>query len=180
AVESVTWRSSRWVAYPSSAEFWVGEAAKCRAAARSMRGGKVAASVVQRTETMVAGPVVGAEPSQLALVSAPDNVVPLRVLPGGGGTQEPDNGEEGDDGDADAPPAERVLDKVVREYQGVSPVEGQLMRYPMPAIPAHVPAVEDARTEWHKVLPPIANRHTEKHVQHEWIFSATPGLSQVA
>lgn len=62
-VESITWRSSRWVAYPSSAEFWMGEAAKCRAAARAMRGGKVAAPVVQSTETMAAGPVVGGMPA---------------------------------------------------------------------------------------------------------------------
>lgn len=62
-VESITWRTTRWIAYPASAEFWMGEAAKCRAAARSMRSGKVAAPVVQSTETMVAGPVVGGLPA---------------------------------------------------------------------------------------------------------------------
>lgn len=77
-VESITWRSSRWVAYPSSAEFWMGEAAKCRAAARAMRGGKVAAPVVQSTETMAAGPVVGGMPAS-SVQQTPADSGPLEV-----------------------------------------------------------------------------------------------------
>ncbi|QQG95890.1 bifunctional DNA primase/polymerase [Mycobacteroides chelonae] len=62
-VESVTWRTTRWVAYPASTEVWLVEAAKCRAAAREMRGGQAAAPMEQGTETMVAGPVVGVLPA---------------------------------------------------------------------------------------------------------------------
>lgn len=174
------WRTSKWVAVPATAERWTVEADAMRTLARQLRGEQLAEGAVLIGADSVVGAPVQAVPTAEGEIVAPDNVVPLRVLPGGAGAQEPDNGEDDDDGDTDAPPAERVLDVVVREYRGVSPVEGQLMRYPMPEIPAHVKAVQGARTEWRKVRPPIANRHTEKHVQHEWIFSATPGLSQVA
>lgn len=186
---------------PSVREYWLREAEQNRHLAQLLRApqrvtaetaGEVfgLGAVVGAVDVAIPDPMPqtdqGTVPSTDQNVDqAADNVVPLRVIPGGADEQDPADGSNDGDGDAgdeagDAPPAKRVLDVVVREYQGVSPVEGQLMRYPMPEIPAHVPTVEGARTAWRAVLPPIANRHTEKHVQHEWIFTATPGLSQVA
>ncbi|ANO17381.1 hypothetical protein B9M85_01205 [Mycobacteroides abscessus] len=181
-------------------EHWIRVAAQCRSAAETMRG-RTPAMPQAGGEVFGLGPVLGAEaetptppasdPAEPILpVSDPAEpntaaaAVPPTAAPGGAqATADSDTGGDADDGDEDGDddaPRERVLDKVVREYRGTSPVDGQLMRYPMPPVPDHVPAVQGARTEWRKVLPPIANRHTEKHVQHEWIFTATPGLSQVA
>ncbi len=166
-------------------EHWIKVAAQCRAVARAPRAGRPA---TQRAagETFGLGPVIGAEtvspppapdPTEpVAAATAPPAAEPSAAQ---APTDSDAGGDAGGDEDDDTPRA-RMLDKVVREYAGTSPVEGQLMRYPMPAAPAHVPAVQDARTAWREVLPPIANRHTEKHVKHEWIFAATPGLSQVA
>lgn len=181
-------------------EHWIRVAAQCRSAAVTMRG-RTPAMPQAGGEVFGLGRVLGAEaetptppasdPAEPILpVSDPAEpntaaaAVPPTAAPGGAqATADSDTGGDADDGDEDGDddaPRERVLDKVVREYRGTSPVDGQLMRYPMPPVPDHVPAVQGARTEWRKVLPPIANRHTEKHVQHEWIFTATPGLSQVA
>lgn len=71
-------------------------------------------------------------------------------------------------------------DMVIREFTGAPPTMRQLMQYPMPSIPAHVKPVQGAVTEMRDVLPPLANKWTHDFVQHEWIFSATPGLSHVA
>jgi len=60
------------------------------------------------------------------------------------------------------------------------PGDDEIYEYPMPDIPSHVPQVRAPRTEFATVLPPVANRQTHTFVEHEWIFSATPGLSQVA
>lgn len=60
------------------------------------------------------------------------------------------------------------------------PGDHEIHEYPIPAIPDEVPPVRGARTEWAEVLPPLANRKAHATVKYEWIFSATPGLSQVA
>lgn len=69
---------------------------------------------------------------------------------------------------------------VIRDFTGTPPAEGQMMRYPMPEIPGHVKPVQGATTQMREVLPPLATQWTHTYVQYEWIFSATPGLSQVA
>ncbi|SIG44763.1 bifunctional DNA primase/polymerase domain protein [Mycobacteroides abscessus subsp. abscessus] len=80
----------------------------------------------------------------------------------------------------DAEQGEVELDMTVREFTGTAPKPGQIFEYPVPSVPAHVPPVQGARTEWRDVQPPLANAVTHAFVEHEWIFSATPGLSQIA
>lgn len=80
----------------------------------------------------------------------------------------------------DAKQGEVELDMTVREFTGTAPKPGQIFEYPVPSVPAHVPSVSGARTEWRAVQRPLANATTHAFVEHEWIFSATPGLSQVA
>lgn len=60
------------------------------------------------------------------------------------------------------------------------PGDDEIYEYPFPRTPEHVPAVHSTRTQWAEMLPPIANRKTHETIEHEWIFTATPGLSQVA
>ncbi|WP_459979849.1 hypothetical protein, partial [Mycobacterium avium] len=105
------------VEVPATEAFWRGEAAGMRSLALQLRGAHHHAGAVLIGAGSVVGAPVHAVPAAEGEIVAPDNVVPLRVLPGGAGAQEPDNGEDDDDGDTDAPPAERVLDVVVREYQ---------------------------------------------------------------
>lgn len=71
-------------------------------------------------------------------------------------------------------------DRVIRDFGGTPPAADQIMKYPMPPIPAHVPPVEGAKTQPVEVLPPLANQWGHQNVAEEWIFSATPGLSHVA
>lgn len=71
-------------------------------------------------------------------------------------------------------------DRVIRDFDGTPPAADQIMKYPMPPIPAHVPPVEGAKTQPVEVLPPLANQWGHQNVAEEWIFSATPGLSHVA
>lgn len=61
-----------------------------------------------------------------------------------------------------------------------TPAKDEIYEYPFPPTPAHVTAVHGARTAFADMLPPLANRQLADTVEHEWIFSATPGLSQVA
>jgi hypothetical protein len=61
-----------------------------------------------------------------------------------------------------------------------TPAADEIYEYPYPPIPDHVSQVRGARTEFAKVLPPLVNRQSCATVAHEWIFSATPGLSQIA
>lgn len=89
-----------------------------------------------------------------------------------------DDGKDDNDEDDDEPAVE--LDLELRRYEGTPPREKQLMQYPLPETPAHVKPVEGATTEWRDVFPPIANASTHALVPFEWIFSATPGMSQVA
>lgn len=87
------------------------------------------------------------------------------------------------------PPPETVsksLNRTVLRFPGRAfadipePGDNEIHEYPIPRIPDHVPPVRGARTEWAEVLPPLANRKSHTNVKHEWIFSATPGLSQIA
>ncbi|ALM19090.1 hypothetical protein B9M79_04010 [Mycobacteroides abscessus] len=71
-------------------------------------------------------------------------------------------------------------DRTIRDFDGTPPAADQIMKYPMPPIPAHVPPVEGAKTQPVEVLPPLANQWGHQNVAEEWIFSATPGLSHVA
>ncbi|MFT9663699.1 bifunctional DNA primase/polymerase [Mycobacteroides abscessus subsp. abscessus] len=134
-------------------------------------GARRAAAGVMR----VAPVVVNAPVSLLNLTEASEedeivssNVVQLRALPGGGDTED------------DADDSERDEDMVLTTFNGTAPTPGQVMQYPMPEIPSHVPPVAGAVTTWRAVLPPVANARTHDWVCHEWIFSATPGLSHVA
>lgn len=81
----------------------------------------------------------------------------------------------------------QVINNVtVRAFPGVAfedvprPRKDELHEYPMPAIPEEFTPVVGARTPMLEALPPMANRATHQWVEHEWIFSATPGLSHVA
>lgn len=85
-----------------------------------------------------------------------------------------------DDEPDDEPEVEPELDMTVLEYAGTPPTADQIMRYPMPTIPSHVKPVQGAVTEMLPVLPPLANKTGHENVGDEWIFSATPGLSQIA
>ncbi|MFA5711725.1 bifunctional DNA primase/polymerase [Mycolicibacterium sp.] len=86
----------------------------------------------------------------------------------------------------EAAPAEPAKQRTIIRLPGVPlaemPVPGpeEIYEYPIPAIPDHVPAVRGARTEFADVLPPIANRQSHDTVKYEWVFTATPGLSQIA
>lgn len=136
-------------------------AQRFRSAAAVMRAS--ALTPEQRGERFTSGQVLGAPVSVLDLVDGDDA------------------GHDADDDEHDTDPVElREEDMVLIPYAGTPPVGLQLMEYPPQPVPAHVQAVEGARTEWRTVLPPIANAHTHRFVRHEWIFSATPGLSQVA
>ncbi|WP_100452037.1 bifunctional DNA primase/polymerase [Mycobacteroides abscessus] len=90
--------------------------------------------------------------------------------------------EEDEDADEVEDEVEPVVepDMTLHTFTGTPPRKGQIMQYPVPEVPAHVEPVEGAVTEWRDVLPPIANARTHAYVPHEWIFYATPGLSQVA
>ncbi|WP_051558611.1 bifunctional DNA primase/polymerase [Mycolicibacterium austroafricanum] len=81
----------------------------------------------------------------------------------------------------------KVINNVtIRAFPGVAfdevprPRENELHEYPHPAPPEEFTPVNGARTTMLEVLPPLANRKTHTWVHHEWIFSATPGLSHVA
>lgn len=82
--------------------------------------------------------------------------------------------------DAEQEHEEVEPDRTIRDFDGTPPAADQIMKYPMPSIPAHVPPVERAKTEPVPVLPPLANQWGHQNVAEEWIFSATPGLSHVA
>lgn len=86
---------------------------------------------------------------------------------------EPDDDPEPDE-------VEVEPDMVVRDFTGTPPAEGQIMQYPMPEIPSHVKPVQGGTTAMREVLPPLATQWTHAYVRYEWIWSATPGLSQVA
>lgn len=74
----------------------------------------------------------------------------------------------------------------VRSFPGLSfdqiplPRGDELHEYPTPPVPDHVPPVDGAATVAIPVLPPVASRADHPVVQHEWVWSTTPGLSHVA
>lgn len=137
-------------------------AQRLRTAAAGMRRRQHAVGPKEGAVLIGAGSVVGAQVSVLDLVGG-------------------DDAGHADDDEHDADPVElREEDMVLTPYTGTPPVGLQLMEYPPQPVPAHVRAVVGAVTAWREVLPPIANTHTHRFVRHEWIFSAAPGLSQVA
>ncbi|KXO90972.1 Bifunctional DNA primase/polymerase, N-terminal (plasmid) [Tsukamurella tyrosinosolvens] len=60
------------------------------------------------------------------------------------------------------------------------PGNDELIEYPYPPMPEYVQPPVGAKTSKCDVLPPIVNRASHPYVDKEWIFYATPGLSQVA
>lgn len=82
--------------------------------------------------------------------------------------------------------AETDVRREIRRFPGLAlsqipqPLPGEIYQYPYPATPEHVQPVTGAKTQPVEVLPPLANRGSHRHVQHEWIFQATPGLTHVA
>lgn len=114
-------------------------------------------------------------PGAAVTAAAGPVVVPAapRDAPGSGAAPEVED-------DAEQEYGEVKLDMTVHEFTGTAPKPGQIFVYPVPSVPAHVPPVQGARTEWRDVQPPLANAVTHAFVEHEWIFSATPGLSQIA
>lgn len=91
-----------------------------------------------------------------------------------------DDGEDENDDDNENREDDEPVERVLLEYTGTPPRKKQIMKYPVPEIPAHVKPVQGAVTAWHDMFPPLANVRTHKYVPHEWIFYALPGLSQVA
>lgn len=134
-------------------------AARYRNAAAAMRAS--APTPEQRGERFTSGQVLGALAPSISAATAE---------------------QDGYDAEADTEAAAEAedFDMTVLTFAGTPPAENQIMQYPMPEIPAYVKPVEGAVTEWREVLPPLVNSLTHAFVAHEWIFSATPGLSQVA
>lgn len=111
--------------------------------------------------------------------TAPDtggDTAPAKSVTATAAQQVSDTDPDGDSGDVG----------VIVTFPGMAfddvpvPGDNELYEYPYPPIPSHVPQVNGALTNWADVLPPLANRQSSQTVKHEWIFSATPGLSQVA
>ncbi|CAJ1505253.1 bifunctional DNA primase/polymerase [[Mycobacterium] burgundiense] len=145
-------------------------AALFRRAAMALR------SMMPDTGTAAGGEIHGASPIAGGVPATPR----LTVLQGGdaAGGEDPEPVPEPE-------PAAKPK-REIKRFQGLvfgeipQPGEGEIHEYPLPPVPDHVPPVRGARTEFANVFPPLANRKSHETVKHEWVFSATPGLSQVA
>ncbi|ORA27382.1 bifunctional DNA primase/polymerase [Mycobacterium aquaticum] len=153
-------------------------AQRCREAAAVMTANQPAATPMSDA-TFISEVMIGMETAEedegAADRAVNDNTDDEDKPDNGNGA--PDKGDASDGAD-DEPEVEPA--RVVREYAGTPPREKEILQYPMPDIPAHVQPVAGATTSWREVLPPLANFRTHDFVAHEWIFSATPGLSHVA